>query len=335
MELETAGLIEQAHVIFRKNFPASTWFERAVFYSWACRLDQCCTYCYMSTLPREKRTNDKVRSFESLLAETMICRELGWKYGFLSGGINVFDDDKLLDLIRCTNEILKEKIWINIGIQNKKQLLMFKPYIKGVVGTIEVLDPELHKKICPNKPIDAVEKMYDLSTELGLENAMTIIIGLGEKKEDFNLLLKFIKRYNIQKIHIYGLNPQKGTIFENQKGPSKEYQAWWIAKTRIAFPKLDIQCGIWEDKTKDLSLLLRAGANSISKYPAIKKFNSNSANEIENESRLAKRKFLGSLTKLKKIDWNKKIEELKIDPNLKNGIKKKISSYIILMKKNK
>ncbi|MEM4259806.1 MAG: radical SAM protein [Candidatus Woesearchaeota archaeon] len=334
MDAETEKLIDKANQIFNQNFPATTWFERAVFYSWACKLNKCCTYCYMSTLPKEKRTMDKVRSFESLLAETLIVRELGWKYGFLSGGMNVFSDEKLFDLIKKTSIILNEKIWINVGILNKKQLKKFKPYIKGVVGTIEVLDPELHKKICPNKSIEPVRKMFQNSIELELENAMTLIVGLGETKKDFGLLQDFIKRYEVKKIHIYGLNPQKNTVFENSSGPTKEYQAWWIAKTRVAFPKIDIQCGIWEDKVKNLSILLRAGANSISKYPAIKQFNSKSAKQIEAESKKAGRKFLGSLTKIKNVNWDKKIDELKLEQDQKNKIRIKLGQYLKQMLKN-
>ena len=59
--------------------------------------------------------------------------------------------------------------------------------------------------------------------------------------EDFELLKDFVIRHNIDKIHFYSLNPQKGTVFEKSKHITKEYHAEWIAKTRIAFPKLDIQ----------------------------------------------------------------------------------------------
>ncbi len=313
----------------------TTCFERAIFYSWSCQLDECCKYCYMSTLPREKRTKEKVRSFASLLAETIITKKLGWDYGFLSGGIGVFSDDKLLDLLKKTNEIIGEKIWINIGILSNKQMESFRPYIKGVVGTIEVLDPKLHKQICPSKPIVSVEKMFENAKELGIARGMTIIVGLGESIDDFELLKKFIEKHGVTKIHIYGLNPQKGTAFENAKPPAAEYQSEWIRRTRMAFPNIDIQAGIWLDRVDYVAELLRAGANSISKFPALKAFGSKEANEIENQAKLANRKFIGTLSKMPKVDWDNEVDKLKFDIELKNNIKKKLKDYLRSMGKNR
>jgi biotin synthase-like enzyme len=309
----------------------TTCFERAIFYSWSCQLDECCKYCYMSTLPKEKRTKEKVRSFASLLAETIITKKLGWDYGFLSGGIGVFSDEKLLDLLKKTNEILGEKVWINFGILSKKQMHLFKPYIKGVVGTIEVLDPALHKKICPSKPIAPVEKMFENAKELGILRGMTLIVGLGEIIDDFELLKRFIEKHGISKIHIYGLNPQKGTMFENSKPPSVEYQAEWIRRTRKAFPDINIQAGIWLDRVDYVVELLKAGANSISKFPALKYFGSKEAKEIENQSKLAGRKFIGSLSKLPRADWDREVDKLDsalFDKELKEKIKKKLKDYL-------
>jgi biotin synthase-like enzyme len=289
----------------------------------------------MSTLPKEKRTKEKVRSFASLLAETIITKKLGWDYGFLSGGVGVFSDEKILDLIKKTNEIMEEPVWINIGILSKKQMESFRPYIKGVVGTIEVLDPKLHKQICPSKPIAPVEKMFENAKELRILRGMTIIVGLGESIDDFELLKKFITKHEITKIHIYGLNPQKGTMFENAKPPAAEYQSEWIRRTRMAFPNIDIQAGIWLDRVDYVAELLRAGANSISKFPALKAFGSKEANEIENQAKLANRKFIGTLSKMPKVDWDNEVDKLKFDIELKNNIKKKLKDYLRSMEKTK
>jgi biotin synthase-like enzyme len=288
----------------------------------------------MSTLPKEERKKPRVRSFASILAETLITKKCGWDYGFLSGGIGAMPYEKLLELAKHTAEIMDEKIWISLGVIDKKTIEMFKPYVKGIVGTIEVLNPELHKKICPCKPIEPVERMFKESHELGLKNAMTLILGLGEDMSDFELLKKFIAKNHIDKIHLYSLNPQKGTAFEKCSPPSAEYQAEWIKKTREAFPEIDIQCGIWENRTDRIKALLEAGANSISKYPALKEFGSKSAFEIEEQAKLAGRKFNGTLTKMPKIDWDEKVEKLKLNEKLKNEIKIKVKEYIKMMSKN-
>ncbi len=203
------------------------------------------------------------------------------------------------------------------------------------MGSIETINPTIHKKVCPSKPIKPYENMFNISKKLKLKNSMTIILGLGETIEDFELLKKFIKKHNIVKIHFYGLNPQKGTIFEKTKPPKKEYQAKWIKKTRKAFPKIDIQCGIWKDRVNYISTLLKAGSNSISKFPSIRCFNSIYAKKIEEQAKKANRRFIGSLTKLPKIDWNKEIDKLNIEKELKKQIKNKLSRYLEVMKKSK
>ncbi|MBI4918750.1 radical SAM protein, partial [archaeon] len=47
---ELNQVIEQANKVFLENFPATTHFERALFYSWSCQINDC-KYCYMSTKP--------------------------------------------------------------------------------------------------------------------------------------------------------------------------------------------------------------------------------------------------------------------------------------------
>ena len=108
--------------------------------------------------------------------------------------------------------------------------------------------------------------MFKVATKLNLKKAMTIILGLGESLDDYQLLRDFIEKNEVCKIHLYSLNPQKGTYFEDHKHISVEYHAEWIKRLRQDFPNLDIQFGIWEDKVDTVYELLKAGANSISKY---------------------------------------------------------------------
>jgi biotin synthase-like enzyme len=312
----------------------TTNFERAIFYSWACQLDECCKYCYMSTLPKEKRTEERVRSFPSLLAETIILKAHKWDYGFLSGGIRVFPDEKIFDLLKKTDEIIKEKIWINIGILNKKQLIKFAPFIKGVVGTIETIDPKLHKEICPSKSIEDVESMFEICKELDIDRGITFIVGLGETIKDFKKLKDFISKWDVKKIHIYGLNPHKGTIYEDTLPPTAEYQAKWISKTREAFPDIDIQMGIWIDRVERISTLLKAGANSISKFPATRYFGTIKAKEIEEQAKLANRKFVGTLTKVREKYCYQILDKLNFNKKLKEEIKVKLEQYLKKFKKN-
>lgn len=305
-----------------------TCFERAIFFSWYCETADC-KFCYMSVGTHKKIAR---RRFASILAEVFLSDKLGWHLGFISGGHNAYTTVEFKDLLRNIYEIHKDKIWVNIGPLNEDEIKSFLPYIKGVVGSIETININLHDDVCPSKPIKPFEDMFKIADKYKLEKAMTIILGLGETIEDYNLLRNFIKKYKISKIHFYALNPQKNTSFENIAGITKEYHAKWIKKTREDFPEMDIQAGIWLDKVDNVSYLLKAGANSISKFPAIKYFNSKYAKKIEEEAKKAGRIFKGTLTKFPRININE-IDKFKIDNDLKKKIKIKLDNYLIKMKK--
>ncbi len=330
---EVNNLIEKADGIYKENFKAETCFERAVFFSWGCNIGDC-TFCYMSTQPEEKRVVETKRGTASILAEFILAKHLGWDIGFFTGGIGVFKPDEIEFMLKAIYEITEEKIWLSVGPIPKILLEKYKPYIRGVVGSTETINLELHKIVCPSKPLAPYERMFEAAKELELERAMTFIVGMGEKKSDLELLKDFIRKYDINKIHIYGLIPQKETMFEKSKIPSQEEQAWWIAQLRIEFPRLDIQCGIWEDRLERISYLLKAGSNSISKFKALKLFATDQAQEIENQARKAGRTFKGTLTNLAKNDWNKTIDLLSLDQDLKEEIKVKLAKYVKKMERN-
>ncbi len=334
MVQENQDIFDQAKAIHEQSFGKEVAFERAIFFSCGCSIGDC-TFCYMSTQPYGKNPQETRRTTESILAEFILAKNLGWDIGFFTGGIGAFSPDEIEFLIRAASEIAGEKLWLSIGPVAKPFLKKYSPYIRGVVGSTETINPELHKKVCPSKPLAPYEKMFLEAKELGLDCAMTFIVGMGEKREDIDLLKPFIQKYNIDKIHIYGLIPQKGTMFEHAPIPSAEEQAWWIAQLRVAFPKLDIQCGIWEDRTERISLLVSVGANSISKFQATKLFALRQAQEIETQVQSTGRTFKGSLTKIPEVDWENEVNKLSLDEELKEKIKEKLNNeYLKRMKKN-
>ncbi len=326
-------LIKQAKKVYNSNFSSKVTFERAVFFSWGCTIGDC-TFCYMSTQPLDKVAKETKRSNASILAEFLLAKHLGWDIGFFTGGIGVLKPDELEFLLRIIYQITGEKIWLSVGPLPKTLLEKYLPYIRGVVGSTETINPVLHKKVCPSKPLKPYEVMFENAKKLDLDRAMTFIVGMGETRKDFKLLKNFITKYDISKIHVYGLIPQRGTPFENSSIPTKEEQAWWIANLRIAFSKLDIQCGIWEDRIERISYLLDAGSNSISKFKALKLFGTSIARQIEEQATLADRKFVGTLSKMPEIDWNQKINSLEISKDLKRDIRKKLDLYLQKMTSN-
>ncbi len=324
--MEFNQLLEKANKIYVDNFPATTQFERALFFSWHCDIGDC-TFCYMSTKDSSKSNKPAVRSQASLIAEAILCRIHGWDM-FLSGGVGALSGEGFFDMLKNVTEAYGDKVWLNIGPLSEKQLVQYKPYIDGVVGSIETVNKTLHDKVCPSKPIEPYLNMFKLAKFHDIKCAMTIILGIGETIADFDELKNMIETYNINKIHIYSLNPHPGTMFENAKTPSDEYQAEWIARTRIAFPTVNIVCGIWLDRVDRVALLLKAGANSISKFPVLKKFNSVEAQEIEKQAKTVGREFLGTLTTIKKFSIDEETDKLQINDELKKQVKEKLSSYV-------
>jgi biotin synthase-like enzyme len=330
---ETQQLVEKAEVVYKEHFPSTTCFERAVFFSWWCGINDC-GFCFMSALDKDKVAKETaIRHESSILAETWLCKKIGWEFGFFSGGVNAFNADKIEDMLKKINIVYGEKVWINIGAVPKSVLERYAPYIRGVVGSIETVNEEVHKKACPSKPTLPYFRMFENAHDMELDTAMTFIVGLGETKADLPLLLETIEKYHIIKIHVYGLVPHEGTAYADADAPTADDQAWWIAQIRLAHPTIDIQCGIWSDRIERTSILLRAGANSVSKLPVFRKFGKQIAYDLEKQAAIAGREFEGSLTVLPELDLSE-IDAFGFDEKLTLEIKKKAEKYIELMKKN-
>ncbi|MEM4263785.1 MAG: radical SAM protein [Candidatus Woesearchaeota archaeon] len=310
----------------------TTHFERAVFLSWYCAKGDC-KFCYMST--QKERIKDPIkarRTIASILAEAIICKACGWKIEFLSGGYRAFSIQEIKEIVKQVSEIMEEKQWLNIGILSKKEIEELLPYTKGICGTIECINPKLQKELCPSKPIEETTKMLKSCKELGLKKAITIIIGLGESFEDIKLLKEFIKENKIDRVTFYALNPHPGTQFK--QGPKTSDYIKWISEIRQEFPEIEIVAGSWVNRLAEISHLLDAGADSITKFPSIKLFGTKYAQQIEEQAKKANRTFKGTLTKLPDIDWDKEVDKIDIDAKLKQQLKQKLNQYITAMKKN-
>lgn len=312
--------------------PKKIHFERAIFISWYCSIGDC-AYCYMSTQKKLISEPDKAkRTKASILAEAYLCKKLGWKIGFLSAGYGSYTAESILDICKSIYEITNEKIWLNIGVLNEKAIEKLSPYLEGICGAVETTNKKIHKKVSPSKPILPIEKIYNICDKYGLKKSMTFIVGLGETIQDFDSLRKFIAKNKIDKIIFYALNPIKGTIFEKSKGPKIDYFVEWIRKARKAFPKMDIIAGHWVNRVDYIHLMLNAGANAITKFPAIKLFNTKFAKIIEKEIKKSGYELQGTFTEMPKIDLEE-IRNLSFDKKLKEEIIAKVKGYLNAMNK--
>jgi biotin synthase-like enzyme len=309
------------------------FFERAIFISWYCSLGNC-AYCYMST--QKNRISDPkkaVRTLSSTLAEAYLCKKLGWKIGFLSAGYGSYTPESIIDLCKKVYEIYGEKLWLNIGVLDEKTIQALKPYLIGICGAVETLNEDIRKKVVPSKPLKPIESMFKICDKYNLKKSMTIIIGLGETIGDFQSLKEFIIENKIDKIIFYALNPIKGTVFEKSKGPDIDYFIEWIRKTRDEFPDIDIVAGHWVNRVNYIHSMLDAGANSITKFPAIKLFNTKFAKTIEAEAKKAGYEFQGTFTKMPKLNVQE-INNLIFDSKLKEEVIEKVREYLKTMSRN-
>lgn len=303
-------------------------FHRAIFLSWYCSKGDC-KFCYMST-QKAKIKDPKLarRTKESILAEVIICKILNWKIEFLSGGYESYDFRELVELIKDIKKIYGKKLWLNIGTLNEKELIQLKPYVEGICGAVECINSTLRKELCPSKPLEDIEKMFQICDKLRLKKSITIILGLGENTGDFKELKKFIQKHKINQITFYRLKPQKETIFENAEPITRKYYAEWIKSTKKTFPKIKIIAGSWLTHLDEISLLLKSGAGGITKFPAIKKFNSKYAKEIEKQVGKAGMEFKSNLTKRPIINIKKELGGLKLKKESTQGIEIKLRQYL-------
>lgn len=325
---ELIPLVKKAQQIYQSNFTSDVWFERSVFTNWTCAIADC-KYCYLSTKPKHN-PQEKVkalRSNASILAETLICKLLGHRVGYITGGLRVESTEQLISLLNKIEIVLNQKVMMNYGPYSHKVVQQLKPHLSGMGSAIESFDEELHNFICPSKPLKALTNFLGYLQEEQLQSLITIILGIGEKKSDVNLVIQNIKKYNITKIQLCFLKPQENTIFNDVPSPDPKYMAYWIAKIRIACPNVIIKIALVKDRIKDTSLYLQAGANAFSRFMLFNDFATPFAKELEQECTKANRSLQGHFTSLPKINLKQEVNSLNLPQDLKEQILPKAQQY--------
>lgn len=323
---ELKSLLSQAKITYDENFNGDAWLGRCVFLSWYCALGDC-DFCFRSTQKHKiQHPATARRTYESIYSEAFIAKVLNWKLEFLTGGYGIFEFDQIINIAKTISEIFGEKIWVNLGTLGKKQFEQLLPYIEGYVASVETLEPVLHKKVAPSKPMAPYDHSLKIAKELGLKTSITIVLGLGEPLEDYEYVKEYIKKYDLTRITYYALRPVMNTPYAH--GPAPEFVAKWIAKTRIDFPKIEIVVGTAETRLPEISFLLKAGANAITKIPATKIFGTSGAERIHEQVKEAGRNFTSELMELPKdIDWEKEVSSVITDEVLKDKVVAKLKDY--------
>lgn len=305
--------LKEANALTLKHHGSHTTLERAVFLAWWCGKGDC-DFCYLSTQRhRIKDPSRARRRASSILAEVEILRRIGWRVEFLSSGYGSHSIEELREIAGMVSYVSGEGVWLNVGVLSEKQLMTFGDEVEGVVASIETVDAELRKRVCPDKDLEKSIKMLEEAEKLGLKKAATIVLGLGEDKSQIPALLDFIHNTNLDRITIYSLNPHRGTPLSNSPPPASLYQSGVIALIRLNFPELEIIGGTWIDQLPNIGLMLLAGANGITKYPLFSMFGNRYGMKVEEEVRYASRQLLGTFSDMDVLAGRKKLRRNK-DP---------------------
>ena len=334
---ETEALLDEATKVYTANHDGRTWYGRCIFISWYCSLH--CTFCYRAQPGhKEKHPSESRRSMGSMLIEALFCKVFKWRIEFITGGYGIMTDEDKLEIIKNVSKVYGEKIWLNLGIMNPIQLEKVRPYVKGICSSMETLHPELHKKVCPNKPIEPYDKMFEEMTgsqkskisgaqgePLNFKKSIAVIVGLGEE-DDIQYLFDFVEKHKLDRVTIYALKPVPGS--PHKESPSVDKYVSWIAQLRIRFPKLEIIAGTNLRRCEEVGLLMRAGASAFTKFPITKQFGTKKAKLMKDLVESNGRVFTGEFMDCTGIDWEAEIAKLDIDEEYKDQMREKLPSYL-------
>jgi biotin synthase-like enzyme len=310
-------ILQEANQTTLREHGNQITLERAIFLSWWCDKGDC-SFCYMSSQKPLIRDPKKARRrVEAILAEAEMVRRMGWNIEFLSGGYGAFNTSEIRSIATEIHQITRNPVWLNVGITS--ELEAYGEEITGITGAVEVANPELHRKICPSKPLEEITAMLTEAGELGFKKAITIILGLGETPEDLKYLWELIEQQGIYRIIFYSLNPHPETPYANTPQPASLYYSGVVAATRIKFPRLEIITGTWVDNLANIGPLILAGANGITKFPLFKMFSTRYGRRVEEEVEWAGRDLQGTFTDHSCLDGESPRSEL--EPYLKRYIK--------------
>ncbi|MFT4343332.1 MAG: radical SAM protein [Candidatus Woesearchaeota archaeon] len=328
-EQELNELIEQGNKVYKDNFDGTVWFERSIFTNWTCGIADC-KYCYLSTRPKLEK--GAVRSRESILAEVLLCKSMGWRVGYLTGGLRVEPTEYLVGLGKLINDVLGERIMFNYGPYTKTETKMLSETLRGMGCAIESFDPKLHSFICPSKPLNSLIKFLGYLEDNSMEKLITIILGIGETMDDVNEVIDYVQKYNITSVQLCFIKPQYGTVFAKVESPDPKYMAWWTAKLRIACPKLIIKIALVRDRIEDFSLMLNAGANCFSRYLVFNDFGNDFARQLVAECKRVNRTLEGNFLSIPAINESELFKDVPIE--MLPVVKEKFFQYIHKLEKN-
>ena len=322
LPLHMKDLLEQATTVYNAHFDGTVRFERSIFTNWTCAIADC-RYCYLSTKPKHRPGTETtaLRTKESIWAEALLCKKMGWHVSYITGGLRVERIEQLIPILEGLEKVLGYKVMMNYGPFAKSEVQKLAPYVTGMGSAIESFDETLHNEICPSKPLHTLTRYLEVVHSEGLKTLITIILGLGETKDDLDMICENIEKYNIDIVQLCFLKPQEGTPYADVPSPDTEYMAWWAAQLRIKFPTLYIKVALVPECVDDFHLLLDAGVNAFSRFMIYKHFGTDLAQTLVSE---CSGRLQGEFLSVPQLT----VEDLPFDKETNEKVEKKFWQYV-------
>lgn len=315
MELEenlvSEELLEEADIALCSNFTKDTWFELPVMISRIPEKAEESAVLFDVKAPR--------RSLSSIEAELHVCQHLGWE-PILHIDQGLYNFQETYEIIKRAANICGRKVAVALGALTKNELALIRPYVSSLIVRLETVNKGIQKRIIPQKLL--LGYLMTFGEARDFERGIELTLGIGETLEDISELVRFISTHDIGRVTFF-VAQQK---MLQKRSSSSFYIARWIAETRINFPKIKIAAGTWVQRQAEVGLFLRAGANAITQFPALRYFNSEYSRVIESECANAKRRLRGTLSDHSRLE--------SLDRSLiKEEVRGKLDKYIAAMKR--
>lgn len=290
--LVSEEVLGEAETAFKSHFRPETRFEKQIVFV----THDVQHHRQHMALQRVHPHRIVKRTAESILAEALLCKQLGWDTR-VKAHTSLYPLEEVMDMVRAISAACDQKCWLNAGVLTGTELEVVTPFVEGVIASVGSVNKGVQKRSLPKLPLTGFMTMFSEARKI--KKGITIILGMGERLDDMEHLFRFIETNHIDRVMFRPFKPARATRYFQE--PSSFYCARWIAETRIRFPNLLIVAGTGEGRVAETGLFVKAGANTITNFPIIRLFNSEQARVLEEEVRNAGRTLQGTLTNVEKL----------------------------------
>ena len=318
--LITPDLLEEADAGFHSSFKPEVTYEKTL----SLALSQQPVSRFQSSYSYGSSGRITKRTINSLLAEAYLCKQFGWEI-LVEDSPGAYKFPELVAVLKSVHDLSEKKVALQTPALSLPEMDSLRTHVQSVVADLKTINKGTQKRISPHFSLTPFISMF--SDAKGFQRRVLITLGIGEHLEGLPELHRFIETHTVTEVTFTPLTTENHPLAA-ARPPSSFYCARWIAETRIAFPKLKILAATSPERFAELGLFLKAGINTITGFPALEIFHSESAQVIEEECKNAGRTLVGTLTDLSLLDRMRQ-------EHLQDDVKEKLDKYIGAIKRTK